>query len=101
MKATLLTIASARNEAMRFAQNVAKTSPAAMYPSASVSMACCIRVASSITCDAAEQAARKRPRVRLAIPDELHGFLATRRAWPFRNRDRAGRYWQRRLNVFV
>jgi hypothetical protein len=44
MKATLLTIASTRNEAIRFAQNVAKTNPAATYPSASVSMACCIKV---------------------------------------------------------
>jgi hypothetical protein len=40
MKATLLAIASARSKAIRCAQNVAKTSPAATYPSASVSMAC-------------------------------------------------------------
>src|SRR5215472_16632321 len=46
MKATLLAIASARSKAIRCAQNVAKTSPAAMYPSASVNMVCCIEVAS-------------------------------------------------------
>ena len=47
---THLAIAIARRKAIRCAQNAAKTSPAATYPSASVSKVCCIDVASCGAC---------------------------------------------------
>jgi hypothetical protein len=73
MKVTLLAIASARSKAIRCAQNVAKTSPAATYPSASVSMACCITVASYRPATL-RSGRREKTHVRLAIPDELDVF---------------------------
>src|SRR6516162_539265 len=79
MKATLLAIASARSKTIRRAQNVAKTSPAATYPIASVSMVCCMVAASSGPATAAERPAGKRacsdPEAdhRAGLPIELDG----------------------------